>query len=381
MKISTSDVFALSLIFILFFLKLLPHKDVFAQTFDFTKAEEVYYKSHYSPQIENRQLFMDDHLLYPFAGISYLTQGTLDSINVEHPPLVKYLFALTYFVFGNPTLLQPFLGLILLFCLYFISKKALSSSLLAFIPPIALVFEELFLIQSTHSLLDLFQTTAILLFILFAILLKPSLKKQIILGVILGVVAGSKFPTAAFILFGSYFGYRLVWEKKETIKDVCVTGLAALLIYSSLYIPLLLSTGIQGVVSVHLQALKIHLSHLPHYPPLVPLKVMFLNQWPVWFDEQNPIHHLIEWNILWPLAALALLLSPLVFWKTAKKSKEVTLILLFSLLYFVFINTRLFFPHYLFPILGFCYLILIWEVQFSIKWLKKLHIFRALSRK
>ena len=369
------------LIFLIFCYQVIANRSAYSYAYNYQDAQQLYENSQFSSDLSKRSQIINDEDLYAYAGYSYLTQGGLDTINIEHPPLGKYLFGISILLFHNPNIIQIPLAALLLFLLYRISHKILGNTILAALIPLALLFENLFKTQLTHSLLDLPQATMIALFILILMSRSSSLINQSIkLGLVLGAVASIKYPATALLLTCVYLINLL--KNSEKIKSVLIStiilGSTALSFFLLMYIPLLINQGIGGFVATQIGALRIHLSHVPEYPPLAPLKVLLFNQWPVWFDAAHPIHTLTEWNFLWPVLGIGVLISPLVLTLISKKPSKIFPLLLFTWLYFAFINSRLFFPAYLFLILPYLYLILLWEICL-VKRKIKLHIFRAVT--
>ena len=353
-----------SLLIFLLLARLLPSYKVFSRSnkFDVDKIKELYSQSQYAAKPEDRQEIIEDWDLYALAGVEYVTKGDLSEINVEHPPLGKYLFGLSILIWGNPVIIQLVFGLIWLYLVYLIAEKFLKSPWLALLVPLGVMSEFLFTHNVTHSLLDLFQATVISWFI-YLTLTKPRKKQSLWLGLTLGMVASIKYPAAAGILaisWGLYLSFKESWVK--AVKKTLLVALIAGGVFVASYLPLLAKEGLNGFIKVQVKAARIHLSHVPEYPKLAPVRVMLLNQWPVWFDKTKPIWQAKEWNILWPMLGLGLMLSPLVLKFKKVKLKKVSIMFWFSWLYFIFINSRLFFPGYLFLILPYLYLILVWEL-------------------
>jgi predicted membrane-bound dolichyl-phosphate-mannose-protein mannosyltransferase len=366
--IKTKKLLFFLIIIFIFLIKIYSEKNSFVQKFDFEKVDKLYQESQFAENPANRKLVIQDWDLYPYAGLVYLKTGQLDKVNIEHPPLGKYLLGLSILLTGNPNLVQIPFALGLLCLSFFISYQLLKNIYLSFLIPLCLINEFLFFHRTTNALLDLFQTAFIALF-LFLIILKPgkSKLKMIILGLVLGIIASIKFPAAAAILGICFFANLFVENKgfKKSFFDFLSITFIGILVFCLTYTPLFLKQGIRGFLNLQIKALKIHLSHLPEYPPFIPLRVMFLNQWPVWWDQINPIHQAEEWNIFWPFLALAIILSPFFYWQCRKRNdlSKKLIIFLFSWSYFIFINSRLFFPGYLFPVLPYLYLLLVWEIK------------------
>lgn len=378
MKKNKSFTFYFFIILIIFTIRLVLHAKVFTEKFDFQAVDKIYHQSQFAKDPADRKIIIRDWDLYPYAGLIYLKQGSLETVNIEHPPLGKYLFAISTLIFGNPNLVQIPLGIVFLWLSFLISLRLLKNRWLSLLVPLAVLFEYLFVHRISHSLLDLFQAVMITFFIWLIISQKQNLDKtKALLGVSLGAVASIKFPVTAIILVSCYFIHLISLKGIKKLKHVfpifVTVAIISFCFYLTSYIPLLVKQGIVGFINLQIKALKIHLSHLPEYPPFIPLRVMFLNQWPVWWDKQNPIHKAEEWNYLWPFLAAAVILSPIFYWLESLKKKKQTknlIIFLFVWTYFIFINFRLFFPGYLFLILPYMYIFLVWELKIIIKYIK-----------
>jgi predicted membrane-bound dolichyl-phosphate-mannose-protein mannosyltransferase len=347
-----------------------PYKKVIHHKTDYSKLKNLYENSQYAPDPLNRREIIQDGDLYSYSGMAYLREGRLDEINYEHPPLGKYLFGISYYLFGNTLIPQIFLGITLLFLVYGLSLRYLRNSWLAILPPVLLAQEKLFLEQITFTLLDLFQVVAISTFLLAAMAKKQTKWQLIILGVSLGVVAGVKFPTVAILLGVSYLIGLFLKKDPQILKRFAVVISVSILVYLSSYLPIAISKGPQAIVITHIKALKFHVSHVPEYPPLAPVKVMFLNQWPVWFDKINPVHKVAERNIFWPILAFSVLTAPIIFFLLQKDHQD-NILVIFSFLYFAFINTRLFFPRYLILVLPYMYILCFWGALVIFQKVKK----------
>ena len=353
---------ALLIIIILFFLRLLPYKHVYLESFNLTEITRAYQSSQFAPLPQHRQEVIQDWDLYPYAGVIYLTTGELGKINIEHPPLGKYLLAISYLLLGNPTIVQLPLAIIFLFFVFLISKKFLKNEWLALTIPLLLLTEPMFIFQATHSHIDLFLAAMTAVFLWLVLIRKrPGYKDCILLGLVLGIITSIKFPALALILAICYFLSWLVKSRKNPWQLLITFGLA-ILVYLAAYSPFLISSGFSGFIDLQSRALRLHLSHVPEYPPLAPLRVMFFNQWPTWWDPNIPVLPTTDWQITWPLLAMSILASPILYWKSNNK-KPILILFLFCWAYFIFINSRLFFPGYLLIILPYLYLFLILELK------------------
>lgn len=357
----TRKIFFLFILF-LYIVRLWPYSSVFTQKFEIKKIEQLYQYSQFADDPEKRLMVIQDWDLYPYAGISYLTQGDLGAFKIPHPPFGLYLFGLVTLLIGNPTVIQLPLGLLFLWVTFLIGEKILQSRWLAFLVSLALLHEPLFIVEVTHSLLDLLHATIIAVFLWISLTVSQKIRRTVFLGLALGAVASIKFPVPAAILATSYLAADFLVKKKINLSLPSILFIA-FLFYCLNFQPAFARGGIDEVILIHYKTIKQHLSHVPDYPSLVPLRIMFLNQWPVWWDDINPIRPVAEWRFTWPFLALAILASPFFTWKAFHSIRSFLSLFIFSWGYFIFINLRLFFPGYLFLLLPYLYLFLIWEVR------------------
>jgi len=359
---SKKSILIILIIILVLFIRLHSHRRAFIRPFN----------------VKTRSNIKKDWQLYPYAGMHYLKTGDLSKLNIEHPPLGKYLLGISVLYFNNENIiLMPFSFLLLLF-IYLTANKILKNDFLSLLAVILFSSEYLFLNRSTYAYLDLFHAFFIILFIYTSFLKNKKTLHYILLGLSLGAVASTKYPVTALILAFSFLVLHIFNNKSKKLRSLLIVFTFAFLVLSFSYTPLLLRQGTGGFLKLQEKALRIHLSHLPEYPSLIPLKVMFKNEWPIWWNEQNPILKTIEWSIFWPILAGAILLSPIFYFLDYLKNKKLTSLLffIFSWAYFIFINTRLFFPGYLFLLLPNLYIILFWEIQLTAKFIKNVIIKR-----
>jgi predicted membrane-bound dolichyl-phosphate-mannose-protein mannosyltransferase len=335
--------------------------------FDYGAVSDLYQHSQFAQDPQDRWFIIQDWELYPYAGISYLRTGDLSQINVEHPPLGKYLYGLVYLLTSKPVLLQISLYLLLLLVSFLIARQILHNSNFALLVPLGIASEELIAQQLYMPLLENLQTVAVLMFVYVCIRNLRSLdyrKVQLTLGIILGTCAGIKYPAATVLLFAAYTATLYLLDPKTVVKRVWLPAFTALILYLSLYLPLFYQHGLGGFIDVHMKAARIHLSHVPNYPLLAPARTMLLNQWPVWFDAQNPVRQVDQWQLSWPVLFLLSCASFILIILKKKTPQDVKMVfpLGFLFLYLIFINTRLFFPGYLITALPFMYLSSLWLI-------------------
>jgi len=129
--------------------------------FDHAALEEKYMNHIADP--DNFQWFLSDNDLYAYAGWRYVTGASPDDINLEHPPLAKYLIGISEVLFNNPNVIGAAFGVLSLIILYELSKRLLGHSLFALVPVYMLSLERIFIGISSASMLDIYLVLFLLL--------------------------------------------------------------------------------------------------------------------------------------------------------------------------------------------------------------------------
>lgn len=320
----------------------------FSKTFNYQQLTDFYQHSQFAQTPEDRINIIQDEDLYAYSGWHYLTTSQLDSINIEHPPLGKYLIGLSILLTGNQNIGQIFWGLCFTILLYLLGKKIMNNSLLALLAVLLFTQEALFKEQMTHSLLDLIQGVFLLILLLIT-LLKP--KYRIFYqGISLGCIASIKFPSIALIALITLFIYNFLQDKKSLIKNTLTISFVCLAVYLLSYSPFFIKY--QNPIhfyNLQLRALKIQLSHVPEYPKGQVFNVLLFDRWLSWWGTKDFIKS-GYWNIMWPVLIISFVIS------LRTKFKKNLLINLWIISYLCFIASRLFFPRYLLLLLPFLYL-------------------------
>jgi predicted membrane-bound dolichyl-phosphate-mannose-protein mannosyltransferase len=327
--------------------------------------KNLYENSQYAELPENRKKIMQDEDLYAYAGWHYLTTGKLDRVNIEHPPLGKYLIGLSVLIFNNQNIGQIFWGVLAITLLYFLSKKYLRSPSLNLVVVLLLTQEKLFKEQITHSLLDIILLVFLLMFLLLLTNKKQADKKAIPQGIVLGTIASIKYPSIAAVIFAVWLVFKFINKKnlQQLIKNTVVLTVTAGTVFLLTYIPFFIKNpNPLNFIRLQEKALRIHLSYVPEYPKFQVFNVLLFDRWLSWWGEKDFIET-GYWNIFWPIATIVFLASLI-------KPKKLLPIKLCSLFYLLFLSSRLFFPRYLFLLLPFLYLNLCYTLQGIYKYIK-----------
>ncbi len=297
-------------VFILFFIIILLYGarfyqayQVWYQPFNFNDLDQLYKQS----QFGQKQNIIEDWQLYPYAGWIYITLGNLANVNVEHPPLGKYLYGIAELWLGDPVYIQIFASILAFFIVFLLSRQIYSIKWLSLTIPFMLIWERLFITHSVLALLDMLLSVPVFIFIYLVCIKKDiNINQLIILGILLGMAASIKFPASAIILGMAYLAHRIINHGLK-FKENWLVAVVGVCFYILMYLPLFFQQGITGFINAQEKALRIHLSHVPNYPLMSPLRVMLFNQWPVWWDQIKPVWQVDDWNYLWPLLAIGII--------------------------------------------------------------------------
>ncbi len=138
---------------------------------------------------------ISDGDLYVYAGYAYMQGEDPTTINFEHPPLIKYIYGLSYYIFGNSFIASLAFYFIFLFSSYLFSGLVIQNKFLRYLSVIILGIQPIVYVLSSHALLDL--PMNFLLLFLFYFLFKEGIQartRYAIAGIIIGLLSGVKYP-------------------------------------------------------------------------------------------------------------------------------------------------------------------------------------------
>jgi len=260
----------------------------YQQPFNQQQLSDLYNQSQFAPKPEDRRLVIDDHDLYAYSGWHYLNTGKLETVNIEHPPLGKYLIGLSIIIFNQQNIGQLFWGGLFLILFYFLSEKSLKNNSLSLLVVFFFSLEKIFTYQLTHSLLDLPLAVFLLsLFLITKARFKNKNIKTFFQGIFLGLIAGTKYPTLAGVVFLTLVIYFLLKKEDYFLSKITKISLIGLIVFLSFYYPFFKTNNLASFIDLQIKALKIHLSHLPEYPKGQVVKVLLFNRWLTWWEIKN----------------------------------------------------------------------------------------------
>jgi len=327
--------------------------------FNFQTLATVYRFSQFAQKPEDRKLIIEDNDLFAYSGYLYLKGVSPSEIQIEHPPLTKYLFGLSVLVFHNPNVIQIFFGIGLLIIIYLIGDRIFKNKTWSLLPPLVVSFDGIFQEQFALSYLDLSHGFFISCAILFYLKAASNKKYYWLTSIFLGATLMSKymgFVVIPLLIFYTFF------KRKRDIKIFAYSLILLPLIYLLNYTALFLRGGniLYNFFDLHLQIFRLYRSYLPNYPWGEIWRLLATGQWRVWFGNSEFIR-VAEWNIFWPLTLVSLIVG--VFMIKKSKNEAFIIVTLFALLYLITNSFHVIFPRHLLVYLPFGYILLVLMVE------------------
>ena len=306
---------------------------------------------------------MGDEDLRTYAALEYLQGQDPSRINFEDPPLVKYLFGISYVLFANILLLQFLFAIGILVCTYLMGRAIGLSSRLALLPLFLLSFDGLFVQKSQTVNLDLPQ----LFFILIALRILMNKKfapySLILLGLSVGTAMASKVLFTGLLLL--LFALSVLFFRKipQVSKAASLVAMVSLGVYIFSYVVFFFSHPVMDFVALHLSIARLYRSYVPEYPWFEIWRVLILGRWRTWFASPS-IQPVEEFWLVWPSSAF--LTFSLLF--TQIRLRRLPLIpeqilLAWLVVYLGFQSTHVVFPRYLLLALPLFYILAIQSID------------------
>jgi 4-amino-4-deoxy-L-arabinose transferase-like glycosyltransferase len=299
---------------------------------------------------------MSDEDLRTFAALEYVRGKDPSIVNFEDPPLSKYLFGLSYLLFGNVLIVQFAASGLALYLTYLLARRVSISSSLTLLPSLVLAFDPLFIERSTSVNLDIIQ----LVFVLIALLLLTykgyDRKRLLLLGAAVGAAMASKVVITGLLLLlfvVVVFSIKRVPRLKTSL--FLVVG-GSFSIYLLSYTVFFVYHSLGDFVSLHIKIFRLYRSYLPDYPWFEIWRILLLGKWRTWFATPA-IQPVSEFWIAWPMSAVLafLLLLKKEFRRLPLKPEQI--LLPWCLVYLAFQSTHVVFPRYLLLVLPLLYIL------------------------
>lgn len=276
----------------------------------YNQLESLYYSSQYVKK-ENPGIIPDD-TFEAFVGGAFLRGVNPINIVHEHPPLGRYIIALSILLFDNAsTLILPLLALSLGAC-FLIAKIVMKNSLLALIPVAIFSNDPLFISKLQYSpLLEAIQLPFILLSLYFfikGIKNEKSFKWLALTSLMVGFVISIRFFILGFTLFFAMFLYFILRKKinKQFIYFLLSSPISLIVLFASYTKTILDGYSLWQIMGVQKYLFYYHQTKLENSFSFWDL--ILFNRWHTWWGDRSIIHDR-TWFIAWPISMFSLLFS------------------------------------------------------------------------
>lgn len=323
----------------------------------FPSYEKAYYSSQYVKK-ENPGIIPDE-TFEAFVGGAFLRGVNPILIVHEHPPMGRYIIALSILLFDNPrTLIIPLLALSL-FGLFLIVRKALNNNLLALLPLVVYANEPLVMSKLQYTpLLESIQLPFII-FSLYFFIQGVSQKRYalwfLLASLMLGFVISIRFFILGAVLVLAMIAY-LVLQRKERrrlLAFIASLPLALVVLFGSYFRTIQDGHSLFQILGVQKYILFYHQSKLENLFSFWDL--LLFNRWHAWWGERIIISD-AQWIIAWPIATVLTTGFVLLFLlKKVKINSASKIILLWILSYCLLLSGGNSTTRYFLPLLPFLY--------------------------
>lgn len=265
--------------------------------------KEAYYSSQYVKNEKTR--IITDEVFNSFAAGFFLLGNNPVHITHDHPPLGRYLIALSVLIFKNEHISIIFFQFLTLFSLYLISNALIKNKLIAILPIFIFALEPLYLNQFKYTpLLEPIQLPFILLSLFFIYKSESSKKVNYFLltSALIGLVVSIRFFPLGVLLYFVWIITVGVFEPREIKKVLIVTPVIFVVLLVSYFKLFLDGYTLKKVLGVQRYIYEYHKSQLTIL--FSSFDLLLFNRWHTWWGE-NAIITDPQWRIWWPISFFA----------------------------------------------------------------------------
>ncbi len=283
------------------------------------------------------QLYVSDEIYYVDSARRYLefifgvdvnasmysNKTNADYFNLEHPPLGKYLIALSMVIYGDnplgwrmPGIIES--GLIVLFvggAILLAGKNRIAGALASIAGVAALGSEKLLAVSGSIAMLDIHLAFFTSLTVSFLLLGKR--RPALIAG---SLALSTKLSGAASIVAVMLYDLYREGSVRDKAKRLSEDVLIPFMLYVALMIPLIAYFGPVDIVKETLSALKWHVTSRPPGPPTSTPLGWILNSNPFYYSFK-PAAQAATLNTVLHITALVVM-APLVYIATKCRSDQ-----------------------------------------------------------
>ncbi len=326
----------------------------------YSQLKNAYYSSQYVKK--DKPGIMPDESFESFVGGAFLKGLNPILIVHEHPPMGRYIIALSIYLFDNAKTVTLFCMAISTVGLFLISKQILKKTLYAFFPLAIFVNEPLFINKFFYApLLEPIQQPFIvfaLYFFIRGILSKNCFKWFVAASLMLGFVISIRFFILGTVMLAGMITILLIEKKsKKLLLFIASLPLALGVLFASYTKTIQDGYSLLDILKVQKYIFFYHKSQL--VSPISFWDLLLFNRWHTWWADKI-ITSDIHWIIFWPISTIGVFTYLfLVLTRKMKLSKEEKVIMLWIIVYIVLLSVGNTTTRYFFPLLPFLYILVI----------------------
>lgn len=326
----------------------------------YPQLKNQYYSSQYAKK--NSTSIMPDEYFESFAGGIFLRGLNPILIVHEHPPMGRYIIALSIFLFDNARTTTLFCLVLSVLGIYLISKQVLKQTVYSLIPLSLFVNEPQFinkfyfapLLEPIHEPFIVFA----IYFFMRGLTSKKYLWWFAATSIMLGFVISIKFFILGAFLIGA-FVMALFFEKnpEKIVKFVFTLPLSLLILFIAYFRTIESGYSLWDIIKIQKYIFAYHKSQL--ISPASFWDLLLFNRWHTWWGSMS-ISSDPQWVIFWPLSALITLIFLIfIIRKNMSFSKEEKVSLFWVMGYSVLLSVGNTTTRYFFPLIPFFYILAI----------------------
>jgi predicted membrane-bound dolichyl-phosphate-mannose-protein mannosyltransferase len=250
---------------------------------------------------------IDDSTLYQFAAEAYFKGEDPATINFEHPPLGKYFFGLSLWLFDRALVINVLLyvGCLVLFANLMMRLKLKTGFI--FLAVAYLAFGSSLDRHLRTALLDLQILFWSLGFFNVLFWNKESWLKYGLVGLTLGLLISTKYFFPIFFLYLGLVGIWTYWHK-AWLKGIFAIIVAAV-IYFLIYLQFFLhGHSIIDFIRFEWYRFKWWTGNRT-IPKFILLQTLFLGKFPMWWETTKKYQFDSDWNLSWPILFVTYLVA------------------------------------------------------------------------
>jgi hypothetical protein len=285
--------------------------------------------------------WIPDEALYAYAGGYYIKGNNPVLVNVEAPPLGKYVIGISTLIFNNEnTIIMLGFGILSIVGMIILGKQILQSWTIALIPPLLLSLEPLFRNQFKYVPHFDIAHMAFLIWSFICFNKARSTNKTkwwALTSLILGLFISTKFfmsgaPVVSAMIIVLFLNkqWQHIIKFTLTLPIAIITLLIMYLRVFAFNYTIREYLGIQKYIYLFWQHKFEH--------PFSIWPLIYLNQWYVWWGDK-PVLQESQWRISWPITVtISLITTITTLFKKIPTNKPLEILLSFTATYLAFLS-------------------------------------------